>query len=234
VTAVPELPTPVTFCEIFPPDDFPIWFYRYPKAPDLEIKPDEIPVAEVQAARLFWATVTGLCAEPSRAAHHVAWQARGRAPLTVLDLDYRPVFWASREQAREQVQAALPHVTVAVGNLDEVDTAVGTRDARAAAEALLAAGVELAVVKRGPDGVYARIKDEEVEIPPIRVEVVNGIGAGDGFGGALCHGLLAGWPLERVISFANAAGAIVTTKLECSSAMPTTEEVEDFLRGQHA
>jgi 5-dehydro-2-deoxygluconokinase len=148
----------------------------------------------------------------------------------VLDLDYRPVFWASREEAREQVRAALPHVTVAVGNLDEVDTAVGTRDARAAAEALLEAGVELAVVKQGPAGVYARTKDEEVEIPSIRVEVVNGIGAGDGFGGALCHGLLAGWPLERTVTFANAAGAIVTTRLECSSAMPTTAEVEDFLR----
>ena len=230
VTAVPGLPTPVTFCEIFPPDNFPIWFYRYPKAPDLEIKPEEIPAAEVRAARLFWATVTGLCAEPSRAAHFAAWQARGRAPLTVLDLDYRPVFWASRDQAREQVQAALPHVTVAVGNLDEVDTAVGTRDARAAAEALLAAGVELAVVKRGPDGVYARTRDAEVEVRPIQVEVVNGIGAGDGFGGALCHGLLADWPLERVIRFANAAGAIVTTRLECSSAMPTTAEVESFLR----
>jgi 5-dehydro-2-deoxygluconokinase len=140
------------------------------------------------------------------------------------------VFWASREAAREQVQAALPCVTAAVGNLDEVETAVGTRDARAAAEALLAAGVELAVVKQGPAGVYARTKDEEVEVQPIQVEVVNGIGAGDGFGGALCHGLLAGWPLEQVIRFANAAGAIVTTRLECSSAMPTTEEVEDFLR----
>jgi 5-dehydro-2-deoxygluconokinase len=229
VTAVPELPTPVTFCEIFPPDDFPIWFYRYPKAPDLEIRPEEIPVAEVRGARLFWATVTGLCAEPSRAAHFAAWQARGQAPLTVLDLDYRPVFWASREAAREQVQAALPHVTAAVGNLDEAEVAVGTRDARAAAEALLEAGVELAVVKRGPEGVYARTGDTEVEVPPIRVEVVNGIGAGDGFGGALCHGLLAGWPLERIIRFASAAGAIVTTRLECSSAMPTTEDVEAFL-----
>ena len=89
-------------------------------------------------------------------------------------------------------------------------------------------------VEQGPAGVYARTKDEEVEVPPIRVEVVNGIGAGDGFGGALCHGLLAGWPLERIISFANAAGAIVTTRLECSSAMPTTEEVENFLRGTQA
>ncbi len=213
VTAVPDLPTPVTFCEIFPPDHFPIWFYRYPKAPDLEIGPDEILAGEVSTARLFWATVTGLCAEPSRTAHFAAWQARGRAPLTVLDLDYRPVFWASREQA-----------------LDEVEVAVGTADARAAAAALLEAGVELAVVKRGPDGVYARTPDEEVEVPPIRVEVVNGIGAGDGFGGALCHGLLAGWPLDRVLRFANAAGAIVTTRLECSSAMPTTAEVESFLQ----
>jgi len=230
VTAVPDLLTPVTFCEIFPPDDFPIWFYRYPKAPDLEIRPEEIPAGEISTARLFWATVTGLCAEPSRAAHFAAWQARGRAPLTVLDLDYRPVFWASREQAREQVQAALPHITVAVGNLDEVEVAVGTADARAAAAALLEAGVELAVVKRGPDGVYARTPDEEVEVPPIRVEVVNGIGAGDGFGGALCHGLLAGWPLDRVLGFASAAGAIVTTRLECSSAMPATAEVESFLQ----
>ena len=230
VTAVPGLPTPVTFCEVFPPDHFPIWFYRYPKAPDLEIRPEEIPAAQVRETRLFWATVTGLSAEPSRAAHFAAWQARGRAPLTVLDLDYRPVFWTSREHAREQVQAALGRVTVAVGNTDECQTAVGTTDARAAAAALLAAGVELAVVKRGPDGVYARTKDTEVEVPPIKVDVLNGLGAGDGFGGALCHGLLAGWPLDRIIRFANAAGAIVTTRLECSSAMPTTAEVDDFLR----
>jgi 5-dehydro-2-deoxygluconokinase len=229
VTAVPGLPTPVTFCEIFPPDHFPIWFYRYPKAPDLEITPAELPVASIRDARLFWTTVTGLSQEPSRAAHFAAWQARGRKPLTVLDLDYRPSFWASREAARTQVQRALPHVTVAVGNLDECDTAVGTTKAEQAARALLDHGAELAVVKRGPDGVYATTRDETVEVPPIRVDVVNGIGAGDGFGGALCHGLLAGWPLDRTIRFANAAGAIVTTRLECSSAMPATQEVEDFL-----
>jgi 5-dehydro-2-deoxygluconokinase len=230
VTEIPGLPTPVTFCEIFPPDHFPIWFYRYPKAPDLEIQPEEIPAGEVRAARLFWATVTGLCAEPSRSAHFAAWQVRSRTPPTVLDLDYRPSFWASREAAREQVRKALPHVTVAVGNLDECEMATGTRDAAKAARALLDAGVELAVVKRGPDGVYARTKEAEVEVPPIRVDVVNGIGAGDGFGGALCHGLLSGWPLDWMIRFANAAGAIVTTRLECSSAMPTTAEVEEFLR----
>ena len=58
-------------------------------------------------------------------------------------------------------------------------------------------------------------------MPPFPVDVVNGLGAGDAFGGALCHGLLAGWPLERVLRFANVAGAIVASRLECSTAMPT-------------
>jgi 5-dehydro-2-deoxygluconokinase len=98
-----------------------------------------------------------------------------------------------------------------------------------AAEALLDAGVELAVVKQGPKGVLARTRDELIEVPPMPVDVLNGLGAGDGFGGALCHGLLAGWPLERTLRYANAAGAIVASRLECSTAMPTPDEVEALL-----
>ena len=234
VSAVAGLPTPVTFCEIFPPDNFPIWFYRYPKAPDLEITPGELPSEAIRSARLFWATGTGLSAEPSRAAHAAAWAARGRTPLTVLDLDYRPVFWASREEAGHHMRAALTNATVAVGNIDECETAVGSRDPREAARILLDLGIALAVVKQGPRGVLAATVDTMVEVPPIPVDVLNGLGAGDGFGGALCHGLLAGWPLERTVRFANAAGAIVATRLECSSAMPTSAEVEQFLEVAHA
>ncbi len=230
VTAVEGLPTPVTFCEIFPPDHFPLWFYRFPKAPDLEIAAGELDLAACRNARVFWATVTGLSQQPSRDAHFAAWQARDRRPLTVLDLDYRPMFWASREAAREQVTAALPQVNVAVGNLDEAATAVGESDPDRAARALLASGIELAVIKQGPAGVLGMTAaGEVVTVPPTPVQVVNGIGAGDGFGGALCHGLLAGWPLERVLRFANAAGAIVASRLECSTAMPTTAEVEALL-----
>lgn len=229
VTAVPGLPTPVTFCEIFPPDDFPIWFYRWPKAPDLEIRPEELDLDAVRSAGVFWVTTTGLSDEPSRSAHLAALQARERRALTVLDLDYRPMFWASRQAAREQVQRVLSQVTVVVGNLDECETAVGERDPHRAAAALLQHGVDLAVVKQGPKGVLACTREETVEVPPTPVDVVNGLGAGDGFGGALCHGLLADWPLERVLRFASAAGAIVASRLECSSAMPTTTEVESFL-----
>ncbi|HEX7744480.1 MAG TPA: 5-dehydro-2-deoxygluconokinase [Micromonosporaceae bacterium] len=232
VTDVAGLPTPVTFCEILPPDDFPIYFYRYPVAPDLRIRAEELDLDAIADAGVFWVTGTGLCAEPSREAQLTALRRRGRPGITVLDLDYRPMFWPSRERAREAIGQALPYATVAVGNLDECLTAVGESDPDRAADALLAGGVDLAVVKQGPKGVLARTKTETVEVPPLPVEVVNGLGAGDAFGGALCHGLLAGWPLARMLRFANAAGAIVAGRLACAPAMPTTDEVDRMLAGE--
>ncbi len=230
VSAVPGLPTPVTFCEIFPPDHFPLYFYRFPKAPDLEISAAELDLEAIRAAGVFWVTGTGLCQEPSRSATLAALEARARNGVTVLDLDYRPMFWRSREEARSWIARALGHATVAVGNLDECETAVGVRDPLAAAAALRGAGVDLAVVKQGPGGVLAVDGGGAgVQVPPLSVEVVNGLGAGDAFGGALCHGLLAGWDLERLLRFANAAGAIVASRLACADAMPVAAEVEALL-----
>ncbi len=229
VTPVAAYPTPVTFCEIFPPDDFPLYFYRLPKAPDMEINAEELDYDAICSAGVFWVTVTGLSDEPSRSATLAALRARGRRGITVLDLDYRPMFWPSREAARPWIQQALAHATVAVGNLDECYTAVGESDPGAAAKALRDLGVDLAVVKQGPRGVLAVDPGGAVEVPPVPVEVVNGLGAGDAFGGALCHGLLSGWPVARMMRFANVAGAIVASRLSCSDAMPTTAEVEAML-----
>jgi 5-dehydro-2-deoxygluconokinase len=236
VTGVPGLPTPVTFCEIFPPDDFPIYFYRYPKAPDLEIRAEELDYDAIRAARVFWVTATGLSAEPSRSATLAALEVRasgtgGDCAITVLDLDYRPMFWASREAAREAVGPALGLVTVAVGNLDECDMAVGESDPWQAGRALLDRGPDLAVVKQGPRGVLAVTPAGVAESPPFSVEILNGLGAGDAFGGALCHGLLAGWDTAAVIRFANAAGALVASRLACSDAMPTADEVAALIAG---
>ncbi|MDX3229912.1 5-dehydro-2-deoxygluconokinase [Streptomyces sp. ME19-01-6] len=232
VTPVDAYPTPVTFCEIFPPDDFPLYFYRRPKAPDLEIRPGELDLDAVRAARIFWMTGTGLSEEPSRAATLAALEARAKAGPTVFDLDWRPMFWPDPAEARQYYAQALRHATVAVGNLDECEIATGVRVPAACAESLLEAGVELAVVKQGPKGVLAVHRDgTTAEVPPVPVEVVNGLGAGDSFGGSLCHGLLSGWDLERIMRYANAAGAIVASRLACSSAMPTEAEVEALLAG---
>ncbi|WP_029109751.1 5-dehydro-2-deoxygluconokinase [Mycobacterium sp. URHD0025] len=223
-----EYPTPVTFCEIFPPDNFPLYFYRKPSAPDLQIRPDEIDTEAVRNTRLYWSTVTGLSEEPSRSAHFAAWKIRGRAPLTVLDLDYRPMFWETPAAATEQVQRALQHVTVAVGNREECEIAVGESNPHKAADALLDSGVELAIVKQGPRGVLGKTRRTSVTVRPNEVDVINGLGAGDAFGGSLIHGLLHEWPLEKTLRYANAAGAIVASRLECSTAMPTAAEVADL------
>jgi 5-dehydro-2-deoxygluconokinase len=156
-------------------------------------------------------------------------EARARRQHTVLDLDYRPMFWDSLDHARAEIAAVLPQITVAVGNREECFVATGESDPHAAAQALLSHGLDLAVVKLGPEGVLATSKRESVLVPPIPVTPLNGLGAGDGFGGSLIHGLLSGWSLEKTLSRANAAGAIVASRLECSTAMPTSDEIDDLL-----
>jgi 5-dehydro-2-deoxygluconokinase len=224
----PDLRTPLAFCEIHPPDDFPLLFYREPKAPDSNIGVEDLDLEEISSAPLFWITGTGLSEEPSRSTTLGALEARSGG-ITVVDLDYRPMLWNSREETERWYHEALKNATVAVGNQEEVEVAVGTGDPHEASAALLDLGLELAIVKRGPDGVLARTAEGVAEAPPIEVDVVNGLGAGDAFGGALCHALLLGWNPERTIRFANAAGAIVASRLACADDMPTEGEVEELL-----
>jgi 5-dehydro-2-deoxygluconokinase len=231
------LRTPIVFCELFPPDRFPILFYREPSAPDMQIAADELDLERIASAHVFWTTGTGLSAEPSRGAVLAALHARGTAAAaaatgreTIHDLDYRPSFWESEAEARRWTRQALAHATVAVGNQEEARVATGEDDHRRAASALLELGVHTAIVKRGPQGVYAMTQQgEELEIEPHALEVVNGLGAGDAFGGALCAGLVQGWGLERTLRAANAAGALVASRLQCAPAMPSREELEQML-----
>ena len=225
----PTLRTPVVFCEIHPPDDFPLLFYREPQAPDMMLTRDELDFDAIRAARVFWTTGTGLSAEPSRSATLAALEAR-TGGITIHDLDHRPMFWADERDATRYAREALRHATVAVGNRDEVAVAVGTRDPRDASAALLELGVEIAIVKQGPAGVLARTAGTLLEVPPVtHLGVVNGLGAGDAFGGALVHGLLNGYGLERTLRLANAAGAYVASKLACADDMPTLSELESSM-----
>ncbi len=220
----PVLRTPLVFCEIFPPDRFPLLFYRQPKAPDLEVRADEFDREALGRARLVWTTGSALSEEPSRSATLAALDAaRG---IRVHDLDYRPSFWQSVEAARTLAREAVRRATVVVGNAEEIEMATGTTDPQAAARDLLARGPELVVVKRADEGASAFTRDRRVDAPGVRIDVLCALGAGDAFGAALCHALLEGWELERTLRFANAAGAIVASRLACADAMPTRDEVE--------
>jgi 5-dehydro-2-deoxygluconokinase len=231
VLRVEQAQTPITFCELFPPDHFPLYFYA-PNAPYFEINRDELDLDPIAGADIFWSTLTGLAAEPSKSAHELAWEVRGRRAHTVLDLDYRERFWSSSDDARRAAHAALQHASIAIGNRAECALVSGWSEPRAAAEWLLEQGVAMAFVKRGPEGVLAMTADEVLEVPAIPIEVRNGLGAGDAFGGAVCHGLLNGWSLERTVRFANAAGALVAHVLPCAEAMPSVDEVEALLLGE--
>ena len=227
--------TPVVFCALAPPEDPPLLFYRLPVAPDLTLSPDDVPWTTVAEVPLLWVTGTGASVEPARSTQLAMLEHRasfapdggaGRGRWTVLDLDWRPMFWPSPQDARREYARMLRYVDVAVGNRDEVEVAVGTRDPRAAAERLLDTGLRLVLVKQGGEGVLVATPDGVWTVPPRRVDVVNGLGAGDAFGGALCHGLLAGWHPARTATFANAAGALVASRLACSDAMPSLAELE--------
>lgn len=230
----PTLRTPLAFAVLDPPEDPPLLFYREPSAPDLEIEPRDVDPALAAELPLLWISASALSREPSAGTTEGLLAARGRRAHTVLDLDHRPMFWAGEAEASARIGAAVDHVTVAVGNREECRIAVGTAEPREAAHRLLARGVELAIVKLGGDGVLVASGDEETVVAPARVEVVCGLGAGDAFGGALCHGLLSGWEPARIARFANAAGALVAGRLLCADAMPSAHEIEELLEATHA
>ncbi|BBB00935.1 putative IolC protein [Actinacidiphila reveromycinica] len=230
VRTVEGAQTPVVFCELFPPDHFPIHFYRRPIAPDQCLTPRDLDCAAVRAARVLWITGSALAVEPTRSTLFAALEAREEGTEVWFDLDWRPVFWADPAEAPALYARALSYATLAVGNLAEVEVATGSRDPVEAAGELLRRGVRTAVVKQGPDGVLGRTASRSHTVPPVPVEAVNGLGAGDAFGGALCAGLLAGEPLQDVLRAANAAGALVASRLACADAMPTRAEIDAALR----
>ncbi len=225
----PDLRTPIVFCEIYPPDHFPLLFYREPKAPDMTLRSDELDLEAIAAARILWTTGSGLSAEPSRTATLDAIEARSAGGTIIHDLDHRAMFWADPGEAARWQRRALSKATIAVGNLEECAVAVGDGTPEEMAGRILDLGVQAAVIKQGPHGVSAYTGDRVVSAPPVPIEVVNGLGAGDAFGGAVCHGLLAGWDWDEIAPFANAAGAYVAGQLTCADAMPDEAKVRELL-----
>lgn len=230
----PNLQTPIVVAVMDPPEDPKFVFYRAPQAPDATIEAADDVLSAARSVPILWVSAGALAVEPSRGTTKALFAERGRTRHTILDLDYRPSFWASEDEARREIGGAVGGATVAVGNRAECEIAVGTSDPEQAADALLARGIEVAVVKMGGDGVLVATDDERRVIPPVRVEVVCGLGAGDGFGGALCHGLLAGMSPFEAVELANAAGAIVASRLLCADAMPTEPEVRALLEVSRA
>ncbi len=220
--------TPVVLVALEDPAEPTITFLRAADAPDTAIPPDAVDERTLAAARVLWMSGSAL-ATGATASTAARWmEQRAGRPHTVLDLDHRPDLWADPSEATDAAQRAIARSSVVIGNRAECAMAVGTTDPHDAADALLARGVSVAVVKMGADGVLLASAEERVVVEPIRVTVRCGSGAGDAFGGALATGLVRGWSLSRIGQLANAAGALVTSRLTCADAMPTLPELEAF------
>jgi 5-dehydro-2-deoxygluconokinase len=203
--------TPPTFCEVWPPDHFPLTFYRRPTAPDWQLSPADFNGEEVAEARLLFATGTGLAQSPSRETTLAALKAhRGN---TIFDLDWRPMLWDRPEEYPGLAADAAAAADIVIGNEDEV--AAARLD-----------GVPVLVLKRGERGATVFDGGEETEVLGFPVEVVNGLGAGDAFAAALGHGLLSGMPLVEAVRRGTVAGALVAAQLACSEAMPYLADLE--------
>jgi 5-dehydro-2-deoxygluconokinase len=235
VSVDPNLQTPLAFAELDPPEDPSIIFYREPRAPDQNIEAGDVDHDVVRDVPIFWLPASRFSDQRSAETIVELLNVRNRASHTVLDLDWRPMFWESPEQASEAIAPMLDKFTIAIGNKDECEIAVGTRDLNLAADRLLEAGLEMAVMKLGADGVMIATADgTRVSVPPYWVDVVCGLGSGDAFGGAFCHGLLSGWDPETIIKWGNAAGAIVAGRLMCADDMPTIADIESLLAERDA
>ncbi len=229
VSTDPDLLTPLAFAELNPPEDPVIFFYREPRAPDMNITVDDVDLDTVRSVPILWLPASRFAFEPSRTTVRALLEERSRRRHVILDLDWRPMFWDSADDARRELSAALDQVTMAIGNRAECEIAVGTADPDEAADRLLGRGLDAAIVKLGGDGVMlATAAGDRRHIAPYPVKVVCGLGAGDAFGGAWCHAILSGADLPSAADLANAAGAYVAAKLMCADDMPTEPQLMKF------
>jgi 5-dehydro-2-deoxygluconokinase len=214
LTPDPYWLTPPTFCEVWPPDHFPITFYRRPTAPDWQLTPEDFDLAEASEAPLLYATGTGLAQSPSRETTLAALRAhRG---TTIFDLDWRPTLWDDQDEYPPVAAEAAAAADVVIGNQEEV-------------EAARLDEVRTLVLKRGELGATLVEEGEETDVAGFPVQVVNGLGAGDAFAAAVGQALLRGMSLAEAVRRGTVAGALVASRLACSEAMPRLEELEAAL-----
>jgi 5-dehydro-2-deoxygluconokinase len=210
--------TPPTFCEIWPPDYFPLTFYRRPTAPDWQLEPADFDGGEVADAAVLFATGTGLAQSPS--CETTLGALRSHRGITVFDLDWRPSLWQTPEEYRRLAQDAAAVADLVIGNTDEIAAAGGL-------ESLLPLVPSL-IVKRGEDGAVLHAEGEIVDVPGLPVDVVNGLGAGDAFAAAVGYALVRGLGLPDAVRLGNRAGAHVAQQVPCSEAMPYLADLEQL------
>ncbi len=229
-----------------PPDRFPLLFYRENPA-DIHVTIEEAKSLPLDETRALSLSGTAL----SRGGAHdvslfLAEQASARDMTTFIDLDLRPDQWSHPLAFGLYLRRVLPLCDVIIGTEEEFSAALSptpeavmagasVTDAAGLHELLRTGAVEndaLLALKRGDRGARLYCGGAYTDVPGFPVEIVNTVGAGDGFASGLIYGWAQGWGWEEAARFANACGALVVSRHGCARALPYRREVEAFLRNK--
>ncbi|MTI18023.1 5-dehydro-2-deoxygluconokinase [Rhodobacteraceae bacterium RKSG542] len=180
-------------------------------------------------------TGTALAVEPNRSAVFKAVNlAKAAGTPIIIDLDYRPYSWESAETAVRIYTEIAALCDIIVGNDVEFGVMAGDINAgKALAKELAQTSASIVVYKMGPEGSVTFTAEEEQEMGVFKVQALKPTGAGDAFMGGFLSSLAKGLDLRTSVMRGSAAAAIVVTRVACSSAMPTNEELDAFIESRN-
>ncbi|HEX7065981.1 MAG TPA: 5-dehydro-2-deoxygluconokinase, partial [Bacillales bacterium] len=227
--------TGLAFTEIKSPADCSILMYRDNVA-DLKLAPEEVSENYVRDSKALLLSGTALAQSPSREAVFQALDyARKHGTVVFFDLDYRPYSWRSREETSVYYRLAAEKCDVIIGTREEFDLmetfdAETNKNDNLTAKKWFGYHAEIVVIKHGGEGSVAYTKDGDVYKGTIfPADIVKTFGAGDAYASSFIYGLMNGWNIEKAMEFGSASAAIVISSHSCSDAMPTAEQVSDFI-----
>ncbi|MDE0304987.1 MAG: 5-dehydro-2-deoxygluconokinase [Albidovulum sp.] len=200
-------------------------------AADFRMNRDDVAEVDYASFGALITTGTVFAAEPSRGAAFLSLDiARQSGLALVFDIDYRPYSWTSPEVAAETLSRAGEMCDVIIGNDVEFEFMAGENGkGLEKARELAKAPNRISVYKMGHRGAITFSQEKEMRTGVYEVNVINPIGAGDGFMGGFISALADGRPLKECVLRGSASAAIVVNRVGCSQAMPTARELDEFL-----
>ena len=228
-------------------ETFPLIFFRSDCA-DMAVSVEDFDEDFIASSKAFLVNGTHCSTESTyKTAKTALEMARRNGVKTVFDVDYRPVLWGlttlgdgetrfiSNDQVSQHLQTLLPLFDLIVGTEEEIHIAGGSTDTVQALRTIRELSQAVIVLKRGPygatvfDGAIPDDLDEGITVKGVKVEVLNVLGAGDSFMAGFLRGWLREEGYEKALTYANACGALVVSRHGCAPAMPTAEELDDYI-----
>lgn len=229
----PDAPTGLLFKERREAGESRVFYYRDGSAAS-RLGPGDLPDADLAGAE--WLHLTGITPALSASCRDLCERAAERCAehgvALSLDPNLRHRLW-SPDEMRETLVPMFEHADVVMPGVEEGETLFGTDDPDAIADASLDAGADVALVKLGAEGALVASDGVRERVPGYPVEdVVDPVGAGDGFAAGFLSGQLDGESLVESVRRGNAVGAFAVTVTGDVEGFPTAAELERFLEGE--